>query len=558
MKTDQKLAKNLDGIAPKIYARRWWILLALLFALLGVILANGSMNMALPSMAKDMNLTTLDLTWMVNIYTLAFASLLFISGAIGDRYGRRKIMQFGLMAFILATFYAAIFAKSLPELIIARLIMGVGGACVMPTTLSIINNVFPKKERPRAVALWGMVAGIGMMFGSVISGLLLNNFTWHSLFYFSGILGIVGLIFNVLVVPESRDEKQNPIDFVGGILSAAAIFGLVYGVTEWPASGFGAANVWGSVLAGIFAVILFAIWEHFAKSPILDMRLFKNRSFTVASLALILIFFGFVGTMFSISQVMQLVLGLSPLKTALLMIPIMLPMSLSAVTASLVKKIGARLTIGIGMALAAIGFFMMSRLGGNVVYWQVFATMIVLISGVAISMTPATNILMDAVPRNRSGMGSAMNDVTRQFGGALGVAILGSILSAVYQEKVASATEKFVAAISSPTNATNATANFAQFSDNSAANIANLTDGISNSLAPALQISEKFADQAAHLPSFIGEKIINSANDLAVAAKSAFMSGISESALISAAIFLITGILVYSLLPKHHKGDTSI
>lgn len=544
-------AKILDGIEPKIYARRWWILVALLFALLGVILANGSMNMALPSIAKDMNLSTLDLTWMVNIYTLAFASLLFISGALGDRFGRRKIMQIGLVAFIFATFYAAIFAKTLPELIIARLIMGIGGACVMPTTLSIINNVFPKKERPRAVSLWGMVAGIGMMFGSVISGLLLNNFTWHSLFYFSGIMGILGLAFNVFVVPESRDEQQNPIDFVGGILSAIAIFGLVYGVTEWPSSGISAANVWGSILTGVVAAIFFAIWEKFAKSPILDIKLFKNRSFTVASLALTLIFFGFVGTMFSMSQIMQLVLGFSPLKAALLTIPFMLPMILSALTANLVKRFGARLTVGAGILLSFIGFVLMSQLNGGVEYWQLFGTMVILISGVAISMTPATNILMDDVPRNRSGMGSAMNDVTRQLGGALGVAVLGSIMSAVYQEKIAGAADKFVSSI--PASIFDRMANLSEGSS-----AANLNDAISSSLAPALEISDQIATHVSSLPNFIAEKITISANDLAIAAKTAFMSGISHSALMSAGIFIVAGILVYLLLPKHHKGDTSI
>ena len=223
--------KDLDGIDPVTYHRRWWILGTLCLTLLGVMLANSSLNMALPMMAKDLSLGQLELTWVVNVYTLVFASLLFIAGAVGDRYGRKLAMQIGLAVFTAGSLYAGFLAQTGTELIISRIVMGIGASFVMPTTLSIINNTFPKKERARAVAIWGAVAGIGMMFGSVISGILLEHFTWHSLFYFSAVIAIIGLVANQYLAHESKDEKESPVDWLGGVFSAVGIFGLVYGVT---------------------------------------------------------------------------------------------------------------------------------------------------------------------------------------------------------------------------------------------------------------------------------------------------------------------------------------
>ena len=304
-----KTVKDLEGIDPKTYARRWWILGSISLTLLGVMLANSSLNMALPLMATDLKLSQIELTWIVNVYTLVFASLLFIAGAVGDRYGRKIAMQIGLAIFTAGSVYAGFLAQTGTELIVARIVMGIGGAFVMPTTLSIINNTFPKKERARAVAIWGAVAGVGMMFGSVISGILLEHFTWHSLFYFSAIIAVIGLAANQYLAHESKDEEESPVDWLGGLLSAIGIFGAVYGITEAPSAGFSDLLVFMSLVGGGLAIVAFIFWELKTVSPMLDMKLFKNRGFAISSLTLTLVFLAMSGVFFSMSQLMQLVMG---------------------------------------------------------------------------------------------------------------------------------------------------------------------------------------------------------------------------------------------------------
>jgi len=510
--------KELDGIDPQTYHRRWWILVAMCLTLLGVMLANTSMNMALPKMAIDLNLSQLDLTWVVNGYTLVFASLLFISGAVGDRYGRKLIMQIGLAIFVTGSIYAGFLAHNGTELLIARIIMGIGGAFVMPTTLSIINNTFPRKERARAVAIWGAVAGVGMMFGSIVSGILLEHFTWHSLFYFSAIVAVVGLVANQVLTHESKDEKESPVDWAGGVLSAAAIFGIVFGITEAPSKGLTEPLVLASLIGGLVASVLFVLWEKRSKSPMLDMNLFKNRAFAVSSLTLTLVFLAMSGVFFSMSQLLQLILGYSALQSSLLMIPLMLPMmALGPLIPSIVKKIGARNVIAIGLTMTAAAFLVMATWNKDMTYWHLFGTMIIMMAGISAAMTPGTNILMASVPRNRSGMGSAMNDTTRELGSALGVAVLGAVLSAAYENEIRDTAAKFVGPIK---------------------------EGLESSLAVALRVADKLGPAAA---------------DVADAAKDAFMAGLTHAALVAAAIIFTAAIIAFVGLPKEHKvGDDTI
>lgn len=506
--------RDLDGINPDAYAKRWWILGTLCLALLGVMLANSSLNMALPQMASDLSLTQLELTWIVNIYTLVFASLLFIAGAVGDRYGRKIALQFGMAIFTAGSLYAGFVAQTGTELLIARAIMGIGGAFVMPTTLSIINNTFPKSQRARAVAVWSAVAGIGMMIGSVISGLLLEHFTWHSLFYFSGTIAIIGLIANHFLVRESKDEEESPVDWLGGILSTLAIFGIVYGVTEAPSVGVTDSLVATGLIGGSLALAAFILWERKSKSPMLDMSLFKNRSFAISSLTLTLVFLAMAGVFFSMSQLMQLVMGYSPLESSLLTIPLMLPMMfISPIVPNIVKKIGARFTISAGLAITAFAFVVMTTWTSDLTYWHLFGTLIVMFFGITLAMTPSTNILMASVPRNRSGMGSAMNDTTRELGGALGVAILGAILSATYTEEISDVANKFTGPVK---------------------------EGLESSLAVALQVAEHLGPAT--------EPVVK-------AAESAFVDGMAHAATIAAGIIFAASLVALAGLPRHASKD---
>ena len=513
LKTNAKAKQALpfDGIPEQVYRRRWTVLSALLVCLLGVMLANSSLNMALPGMSRDLGISQFELTWIVNIYTLSLASLLFVSGSVSDRYGRKKVMQFGLALFMIGTAYAGFLAHNYVDLLISRMMMGVGAAFVMPTTLSIINNTFPKKERPKAVAIWGAVAGIGMMFGSIVSGLLLENFTWHSVFYFSGILALAGFIFNQSVIFESRDERQTPVDWLGGLFSAITILSSIYTITEVPNSGFNNYTT-GSLIVGIIFLLIFIWWERKVEHPMLDMNLFKNRLFSISSIALTVVFFAMAGVMFSISQVLQMVLGYSPLEASLRTIPFVLPMMFVAPNVpKLVNKIGARNTVSIGLLVSAIGFLLMSTWGSEITYTNLFFTMIVITTGVAIAMSPGTNILMDSVPRNRSGMGSAMNDNTREIGGALGVAILGSVLSSSYDNEI----KKFTDSLTTlPHQA---------------------VDAIQSSLAVALQVAKKIGPA--------GESLVK-------AAKEAFIHGLTSAALAAALIMFVACLMAYFGLKK--------
>lgn len=508
---------DLDGIDPKVYKKRWWTLAAMCLALLGVMLANSSLNIALPKMSVDLGLTQLDFTWIVNVYTLVFASLLFVAGAFGDRYGRKLAMQIGMVIFVIGSLYAALIAQTSTELIISRIIMGFGGALVMPTTLSIINNAFPRGERARAVAIWSAIAGVGMMVGSIISGFLLEHFSWHSLFYFSAAIAAIGFVANQFLSGESRDEEESPVDWLGGLFSAVGIFGLVYGITEAPSKGIADPIVLASLIAGVVGILFFIFWELKAKSPMLDMKLFKNRPFWVSSLTLTLTFLAMSGVFFSMGLLIQLILGMTPLESSFAMLPIMIPMLfISPFIPSLVKKLGARTTISLGLFVTSIAFVLMSTWTAEMTYWHLLFVMWVMMIGISAAMTPGTNILMSAVPRNRSGMGSAMNDTTRELGGALGVAVLGAILSAAYAANVRDAASILPAAAQ---------------------------DAVEGSLAAAIAVADKLGAAA---------------GPLLDAAKEAWMSALGTASLTAAGIIFVASVIAFIALPKHSDKASDI
>ncbi len=498
---------DLEGINPDIYAKRWWILVTLCISLLAVMLANSSLNMAMPSMQVDLGLSQLDMTWIINIYTLIFASLLFIAGAFGDRYGRRLALYIGLAIFFFGSLYAGFIAQTSVELIISRLIMGVGGALVMPTTLSIVNNVFPKNQRPKAIAVWSAISGIGMMFGNIISGFLITHFSWHSIFFFSALVAAISIIGTAITTPESKDEKQTPIDWVGGLFSALGLFGIVYGITEAPSAGIDDKLVLLGLIGGLISMALFIIWEKKQKHPMLDMNLFKNRNFSVATTTLILTFLAMSGVFFFLSQMNQLILGMDALQASFAMIPLMLPMMFfSPMVPSIVKKFGQKRTISIGLLIVSLTFLAMSTWNANVTYWHLLATISIMMMGISAVMAPSTEILISSVPRNRSGMGSAMNDTTRELGAALGIAILGATVSSVYSKNI----------------------------QDIAAQFGNAAEGIKSSLSIAIEIFNK----------------TTSADSLIYAARQAWMEALSQAALIAAIIILACAIFTAIALPK--------
>jgi EmrB/QacA subfamily drug resistance transporter len=426
-----------EGISPEVFHRRWRILGVLCTTLLTVVLANSSLNLALPALARDLGSSQLDLTWIVEAFTLVFASLLIVAAGISDRYGRARMMILGLAIYAAAAAFAAIFAGSAGEVIGARAVMGLGAALVMPNTLSTVNIVFPKSERTKAIAIWSAISSAGMIIGSIASGFLLESFSWHSLFVLSGVVAVLSLTGIALVVPNSRDEMRNPVDWWGGLLVTIALTGIVFGIMESPSQGLASVEVMVALGVGAVALLGFVLWELRAPHPLLDLHVFTNPTFTISALAVTLAFFAMMAAFFGNSQIFQLVLGYAPLAAAYAFIPIMLPMLiLTPFVPNIVAKIGARWTVAPGLVLVALGFAWMSQWPTDLTYLEVLGGMGLLIIGMSLTMTPATAMMMSSVPRNRSGMGSAMSNTTRQVGGALGVAILGSMISAGYTKRM--------------------------------------------------------------------------------------------------------------------------
>jgi MFS family permease len=428
------------AIPPHVFARRWFILATLCGSLVSVMIANGSVNLALPSMATKLGLGSLGLAWVVEIYSLIFAALLFTFAAISDRYGRKLVMQLGLVVFILSSLYAGLVASSGTELILTRAVMGVGGSMVMPTTLSLINVVFPPQERPRAVAIWTGIAGVGLMLGFVIGGVLLEHLGWESTFYLSAGMAATTLGCNQWLIRESRDARRTPVDWLGGFLSTAGLLGLVYGITEAPSRGLDDLWVAGGLSAACVFLSTFVVWQRKTAHPMLDLRLFRRRAFGVSALVVMLAFFALGGVFFGVSQLFMLVMGYGAFKTSIAIIPLMGPMLvLSPFVPFVTARVGIRWTVTTGLVLIAVGFDVMSRWPTVPTLGQIYGGMSILTSGLALAMTPATSLMMSAVPRSRSGMGSAMNDTTRELGAALGIATLGALLSSGYADKIAAA-----------------------------------------------------------------------------------------------------------------------
>jgi MFS family permease len=336
------------------------VLATVSLALMMVVSAVSGLNVALPDLARDTQATQSELQWIVDAYTVTLAGLLFISGAIGDRFGRRILLIVGLIIFGSAA-AAAMFTSDPSTLIVLRAIMGVGAAAVMPTTLSIITTSFPAEKRGAAVGLWVGVAGGGAILGLLMSGLLLEFFSWNSFFALNVALAFLALIGAVLVIPNSVDEDPASLDFFGGLLSLLAVGGLVFGIIEGPVSGWNSIDSWGAIAIGVIAAFLFVWWELRQENPLLDPRLFKLRGFGTGSASNTIQFFAAFGFFFISLQYLQFVIGLSPLVAAVAMLPMALVLiPLARKSPRISDHFGYNRVGSTGLILMAIGFVVIS------------------------------------------------------------------------------------------------------------------------------------------------------------------------------------------------------
>ena len=405
-------------------------------ALAAVVAAMASLNVALPDIARDTHATQTELVWVIDAYSLAFAVLLLPGGALGDRYGRRVALLAGLLIFGGGS-AVAMTAGSAAQLIALRAVMGVGAALVMPATLSTITSTFPPAERTRAVSIWAGVAAAGAIFGLLASGALLAVFSWESVFGLNVLLSVLAIVGTVRFVPESAAPEAPHLDLGGALLAVLGLVALVFSVIEAPNNGWLAARtVVGLILAfGLLAG--FVLWELRQAAPLLDPRVFRQRRLTAGSTAIFIQFFAFYGFTFVFLQYQQLVRGHTPLLAAVEVLPLAATLiPASRLAPMLIARFGMRRICASGLALVAAGLALLSRLDGSSPYLAVVAGLVVLGAGMGLATTPATSAITEGLPAAKQGVGSALNDLSREVGGAIGIAVIGSILAAVYSANV--------------------------------------------------------------------------------------------------------------------------
>lgn len=408
------------------------ILVTVGLALMMVVSAVSGLNVALPSLAAETGASQTQLTWIVDSYTVVFAGLLLFAGALGDRFGRKPALIVGLSIFGIAALVA--FFVTDPTLLIAwRALMGVGAALVMPTTLSVITTSFPEEQRGRAVGVWVGIAGGGAVIGLFGTGLLLEWFAWNSFFALNVTLAVMALIGTVLVIPSSRDAHPPQIDVISGALSLLAVGGLVLGIIEGAAEGWSDPLVLSGLIGGVIALILFAIREMGKERPMLDPRLFRLRGFGIGSLSITTQFFAAFGFFFIAMQLLQFVEGYTPLGAAIALLP--MPVFLLP-TARLAPRLADRAGFAIvgftGLAMIATGLLIIGLVATNFVYWQFAVGVAIFAIGMGLAGTPATTAITAALPQSKQGVASAVNDLSREVGSAIGIAVLGSVLTRVY------------------------------------------------------------------------------------------------------------------------------
>jgi EmrB/QacA subfamily drug resistance transporter len=490
------------------------VLPLILLSLAVVVSAVPALNVALPDLATDTGASMSQLQWVVDAYALVFAALLLPAGAIGDRYGRKRVLVWGLALFGLGSAGAAMTAT--PEVLIGlRGVMGLGAALVMPSTLSIITTSLPSGRRSKAVAAWVGVAGAGAIVGLLAAGTLLEFWGWASVFWLYAGAALLLSVAALRAVPNSVVSNPPRVDYLGGLLSVLTLSGVVYGAIEGPERGWGDPTTLAAFAVGGASLVAWLVWGFLAKEPLLDPRLFARRGFSTGVVSIALQFFVFFGFVFVVVQYLQLVLGYSPLQAGLALLP--MGMAIGAVSRRvphLAAKAGRRpLAVG-GLALMAGGLTLLSTLDSGSSYWVVLAGIIPVGVGMALAMAPATTDIVAALPAHKQGVASATNDAAREVGGTLGIAVLGSILNDQYRSGVADA---------APSSAP-----------------ADLVETAQQSLGAALGIAARLGDPGTALAS---------------GARAAFVGGLGDAFLVSSGALALCALVFAVIVPGRQRPD---
>ncbi len=501
--------------------RRWIILGVLCLALLMVGIDGTIVNVALPSLVREIGASSTELQWIVDAYTIVFAGFLLIAGNTGDRLGRRRCFVLGLAVFVGGSLGCSLVSTP-NNLILLRGVQGLGAAFVMPATLSILTNVFTDRaERTRAIGLWAGVSGLGVAIGPLAGGYLLGHFWWGAIFLVNVPIGIFTIIVALVLVPESKDPHSARLDLVGTLLSIVGLVSLLYGIIEGPARGWGDPLVVACFGLAVVTLTAFVLWERHTDHPILDVTFFANPRFSAASISITLVFFALFGTLFFVSQYLQFVLGYSALQSGVRLLPVALALMVAApLSAKLVGRFGTKKVVTLGLLLTAAALLLFSRATGTSGYPLIGAVLVIIGIGMGMAIAPATDSIMGSVPPEKAGVGSAMNDTTREIGGALGVAILGSITAAVYTSTITGNPDFAKLQAASPADA----------------------KAVQESVGAAALVAEK-------LPPAFAKALTAAAND-------AFIHAVDRSVLVGAVVAALGAAVAWFFLPaRDHTAE---
>ena len=417
------------------YARRWWALIVLCLSLLITVMANTSLIVAAPDMTTDLGLSSSDLQWVVDSYTVPYAALMLVLGSIGDKYSRRGALIVGLLLFAGGSVMGSLVDET-SLVIAARAIMGVGAAVVMPATLSLLVAIFPKHERARAITAWTATSGLAIAVGPVVAGWLLEDHAWGSTFLINVPIAVAAVIGALALVPPSKAQAMGRIDYVGGLLSIVSVGALVYATIEGPHFGWGPGPVTAAVVAGA-GLAAFVWWELRHPHPMLDVRKFAQRPFSGSMLAVLFFFFGTFGAIYYSTQFLQFVLGYGALETGVRLLPLAGAVFVgAAATGRLTPKLGMKATVVAGMLIGTAAVFLLTRIDTSSTYTDFLAPMMMLGLAIGLSVSPATDTIMDSFPESELGVGGGANDTALELGGSLGIAVLGSLLGTAYRDEL--------------------------------------------------------------------------------------------------------------------------
>jgi EmrB/QacA subfamily drug resistance transporter len=433
--------EHAGGAGP---SRRWLALAVLCVSLLIVTLDNTVLNVALPTLVEKLNASSSDLQWIVDAYVLVFAGLLLVSGSLADRIGRKRTFLAGLVAFAACSTWAA-YSGSVGSLIAARASMGIGAALIMPATLAIITNTFTDaRERQRAIGFWAATSGAGIALGPIVGGLLLDYFWWGSVFLINVPIAAAGFVFALPLVPDSKNPSAQRPDWVGSLLSIAGLGLLLYAIIEAPAHGWSSPLVLATGIGGLAILTVFVLWERTSTHPMLHLRFFRDRSFSAPIVSVSFTMFGLFGALFVLTQFLQFQLGYTPLEAGVRMLPAAGAIALVApLSAALVRRFGTKLTIAAGMLIVAGGLWQISGATTSTSYGGIVLGMALVGVGAGLVIPSATASVMGSLPVEHTGVGGGTNGTFLQTGGALGIAVIGSLLSNRYDDHLTGALAQY-------------------------------------------------------------------------------------------------------------------